>query len=1398
MAITVARIKAVLDAETKAFDDEIGRADKRLKEFTRNAGAVGQKLTIGVTAPLTLLGKKAIETAASFETNLARVRVATQATDREMQAFRKTFVNLGNDAALPGVSAASAASQFLELRQAGLSTKAAFDNLRPALQFAAINEMDAAQAARITAAQLNVFPSLMGNVTRALDSTQAAFRGTGISAGEMEQALESAGGTLATLNIPVEDANTLLGLLRRNFIRGAEAGTVLRNAFRPMANRSQEARDALAELEKQTGQTIRLFRGGQFVGAQEAVRQLAQAFRGLSQETQLAFAERIFGPEAARGIVAFAQAGTEGFSKLNAELKRTGLVQAEGKANAEGLAGAIDQLKAAFETALITGIEPVKGAIKDVADAVSGLLTSFSELSPEVRGFIVKALALSAALGPVITAVAGLVQVLAGLKVALGGTKLASGGAAGALRLLTNPITILAGLIVGLAVAWKNNWFQIQETTGAVASAITSILSDFWTSVTKLFTAGMNFIRGRWRQGLNDLKASATAFQKTGALDPFGGVVKEGFLRTEKEFLQAQRGQAVLADAARKREAEAKAKAARDEAAASKKRRDQELAEQKAFMDRLRRLQQPGRVIALPETEKRKPKETQAQKDERQAREELRQTTLQLAVAEGRLSKAKAEVIAQFPLATRATRLALIAAKEELQTAEARTSANQRAKAEVESLQARLQDLRAGGGEAAVVEQQLKGANEELVARVANLRATIKAEEEARQATARINDAIRAQKVSVLEATAATSLQRAAIKLFGEEMLKANPNIRTVDDLIRAVSDDGEKLNKVRFFAGLLEAEQAAEKTERFRERLRGATLDALKAQAVTLQHKAALELFGDEVLKTNPNVQTLGQLMAALTTEDQRNAVAVVAAAQARGELARAMEQARQQARDTRLELFGLQAQDKATEEAVRLFGAAILAAHPEVKTLDDFIRLLTAEQKSMAKDTALASDAIEDQKEKTKEARAEHNNYRSVVAGLRDRINDLRAQTEDLNGELSFEAFLRSQVRNETFRQDQAIQALVRTLFEETKRRREAKEAAEAQRRAEEDFRRSVEQVAQQVEGVFEEAFGHLNEGFGSFFDSVVGGFEKMLQEMAAKFLASQLTQLLAKAAPQIFGFLGGVQNQAGKAAEGIGAAVSAGLKPAAQQTAGLSSAFDEMVARHAQFAGVNLATPGIAGPIQGQTQLDQFPSAVGDAGEQLTTAVAQGAQVGGLDLQQGVIMGAQQAGQLLIQSGDPLGAVVGTAMQLAGIVSGASQQAAITAGGVAAGGGLAAQLVAAGTTVGSLIAAQFVAAGASVAAMLASSQAAGGAFGAFGGAMAHGGPVAPGQSFLVGENGPELFTPRVGGNITPTEQVGGVTINFNITTPDAASFRRSQSQIQADALRLADQARRRNRGD
>lgn len=51
------------------------------------------------------------------------------------------------------------------------------------------------------------------------------------------------------------------------------------------------------------------------------------------------------------------------------------------------------------------------------------------------------------------------------------------------------------------------------------------------------------------------------------------------------------------------------------------------------------------------------------------------------------------------------------------------------------------------------------------------------------------------------------------------------------------------------------------------------------------------------------------------------------------------------------------------------------------------------------------------------------------------------------------------------------------------------------------------------------------------------------------------------------------------------------------------------------------------------------------------------------------------------------------------------------------------------------------------------------------------AAGGPVDAGTTYLVGEKGPELFTPRNSGQITPNNKLGGgTTVNYNITVTGA----------------------------
>ena len=71
---------------------------------------------------------------------------------------------------------------------------------------------------------------------------------------------------------------------------------------------------------------------------------------------------------------------------------------------------------------------------------------------------------------------------------------------------------------------------------------------------------------------------------------------------------------------------------------------------------------------------------------------------------------------------------------------------------------------------------------------------------------------------------------------------------------------------------------------------------------------------------------------------------------------------------------------------------------------------------------------------------------------------------------------------------------------------------------------------------------------------------------------------------------------------------------------------------------------------------------------------------------------------------------------------------------------------------------------------------------------GGRAEGGLVAPGQSYLVGERGPEVFRPGVAGGVSPAAR-GPAPVSVSISLPgvvDAASFRASETQIAAGLAR------------
>ncbi len=70
---------------------------------------------------------------------------------------------------------------------------------------------------------------------------------------------------------------------------------------------------------------------------------------------------------------------------------------------------------------------------------------------------------------------------------------------------------------------------------------------------------------------------------------------------------------------------------------------------------------------------------------------------------------------------------------------------------------------------------------------------------------------------------------------------------------------------------------------------------------------------------------------------------------------------------------------------------------------------------------------------------------------------------------------------------------------------------------------------------------------------------------------------------------------------------------------------------------------------------------------------------------------------------------------------------------------------------------------------------------------GARADGGPVTGGSSYLVGERGPEIFTPSTSGGITSNDKIGGNNITINDNTSINIDSRSDRMQVMKDVQKM-----------
>lgn len=208
---------------------------------------------LGIGLGITEFGRSMINAGKDFEAGMARVRAVTNASTEDFKAMEAEAKRLGGTTKY---TASEAASALENLTRNGLTPTQATAALSKTLQLAQANAISLAEAADMATNTMNGFGMSvdeLGKVNDILSST-AAHSATNVL--ELAEAVKNAAPLATNCGVGIQETNAALGTLANVGIKGADAGTALKQVFMGLSTESDKGAAALKkyglEINQQT------------------------------------------------------------------------------------------------------------------------------------------------------------------------------------------------------------------------------------------------------------------------------------------------------------------------------------------------------------------------------------------------------------------------------------------------------------------------------------------------------------------------------------------------------------------------------------------------------------------------------------------------------------------------------------------------------------------------------------------------------------------------------------------------------------------------------------------------------------------------------------------------------------------------------------------------------------------------------------------------------------------------------------------------------------------------------------------------------------------------------------------------------------------------------------------
>lgn len=423
------------------------------------------------------------------------------ADDERYQALREQSRELGGSTAFSATEVGGGQEFLL---RAGMSAEAIQASMRDVLDLALANNTELARAADIASNIAGTFKIDMeadGAMARVADILSGTASRANVNLEMLGETMKYLGGS-EDLDLTMEQAAAMAGLMGNIGIQGSMAGTAMRAMANRLTDPAKAGRDAMEQLNLEVADA-----SGNMRAMPDILRDINNATRDLGNVERRALLSKIFGAEAGSGMTELVNGMSEGMldDLINALQTNAGENAEMARVMADNLGGDLKSLRSAWEEVGISITDTNDGPLRQLVQNITSITRGVGEwikANPELAGTIAKVaagmIALATVGGAVTMTFASILSPLLFAKFAMTTLGIKVGGLGTALGWVAKTaIPWVAGALKGLLVAMGPIGWGIAAIAGAAY-----LIYQYWEPIQAFFVGLWQQVKAAFDEGV--------------------------------------------------------------------------------------------------------------------------------------------------------------------------------------------------------------------------------------------------------------------------------------------------------------------------------------------------------------------------------------------------------------------------------------------------------------------------------------------------------------------------------------------------------------------------------------------------------------------------------------------------------------------------------------------------------------------------------------------------------------------------------------------------------------------------------------------------------------------------------------------------------------------------------